>query len=238
MKLSLNEVAKLLNMPEATIQRWVRKGNIPAIEIGGQYVFIKKDLEKWARLHNIVLNIHPEKDAQKLSPIKISVSEAMERGGIFFNLKGEDVNSVLKSVVNLAPLPPEIDRDTLLERLVQREELASTGIGDGVAIPHPRSPLENPPQYPFITTGFLEKEIDFHAIDGIPVFVLFMMLSPNTKAHLELLSRLSFFLRDKSFISFLKSCSKAESLLLKVKEMEKRIDISSTMEKKNSNGET
>ena len=65
-----------------------------------------------------------------------------------------------------------------------------------------------------------------------------MMLSPNTKAHLELLSRLSFFLRDKSFISFLKSCSKAESLLLKVKEMEKRIDISSTMEKENSNGET
>lgn len=237
MKLSLNEVAKLLKMPEATIQRWVRKGNIPAVEIGGQYVFIKKDLERWARLHNIILNNHPERNGQRLKPVKISVSDAMERGGIFFNLKGENINSVLKSVVSLAPLPPEINRDNLLKRLIQREKLASTGIGDGVAIPHPRSPLENPPQHPFITTGFLKKEIDFNAIDGIPVFVLFMILSPNTKAHLELLSRLSFFLRDKNFISFLKNCSKAESLLLKVKEMERRIDnISSTREKENSNG--
>ena len=227
MKLSLDEVAKLLGMPEETIQRWIRQGNIPARESGGRYIFIKKDLEKWAHSHNIVFNNQPQEPGFRLTSNNISVFKALKAGGIFFDVKGKDIAGVLKSTVGLASLPKGIDRNTLLERLLQREKLAPTGIGEGVAIPHPRSPLKNPPPWPIITTCFLEKEVDFKAIDGKPVFVLFMMLSPNTKVHLALLSRLSFYLRDRNFISFLKKCSTSESLLLQVKEMEKKLEGSS-----------
>ena len=236
MELKICEVARLLGMSEATIQRWIRQGNIPAMKIGGEYVFIKKDIEKWARLHHIVFNNSPEKRHTELMLNDISVFKAVERGGVFFNVKGEDIAGVLRSVVDLAPLHGDIDRMALLERLLQREKLASTGIGEGVAIPHPRSPLENALPRPIITTCFLEKEIDFNAIDGMPVFVLFMMLSATTQVHLELLSRLSFYFRDKNFVSFLRNCSKPTSLLLKMKKLGGNLDTGSERDRKNPYG--
>jgi PTS system nitrogen regulatory IIA component len=122
------------------------------------------------------------------------------------------------------PLPPEIDRNLLLKMLLQREELASTGVGRGIAIPHPRYPL-NELKEEIISTFFLEKEIDFGSIDGIPVFVLFLMLSPEIRLHLRYLSKLSLCLRDDSFIDLLKKCKKAEEIFEKVEEIEKALPV-------------
>jgi PTS system nitrogen regulatory IIA component len=96
-------------------------------------------------------------------------------------------------------LPGRADKALLLQVLLARESLASTGIGDGVAIPHARSPIVLRVARPAITLCFLEHPVDFDAIDGKPVFCLFTLVTPTVKSHLHLLSRIAFALRDPSF---------------------------------------
>ncbi len=93
---------------------------------------------------------------------------------------------------NCCNLPEEVDREFLLRVLVAREEFSSTGIGEGIAIPHVRNPVVLHISKPMVTLFFLEHPIDFGAIDGQPVFALFMLISPTVRAHLHLISRLAY----------------------------------------------
>ena len=96
-------------------------------------------------------------------------------------------------------LPEEVDRAFLLKVLLTRESLGSTGIGDGIAIPHVRNPIVLHIQRPMVTLCSLKAAIDFAALDGKPVHTLFTLVSPTIRAHLGLLSKLAFALRDERF---------------------------------------
>ncbi len=222
--LTINEAAKLLGMPKATVMRWVRQGKLPTREIGGQTLFSQEELVRWARKRNIFLHrdVEPAGKEQRSGPE--SLYRAVEKGGVFFNVKGNTPTEVLRRSAQLVPLSPEIDKSFIADLLIQREKLASTGIGKGVAIPHPRYPLESLPVPALITTCFLAKPVDFKAIDGKPVFVLFVLLSSNTKLHLHYLSRLSFCLREPEFVSMLSRCKDPQQLLEAIREKEAAID--------------
>jgi PTS system nitrogen regulatory IIA component len=105
-----------------------------------------------------------------------------------------------------------------------RERLASTGIGNGIAIPHPRDPLSNPPEAPIIITYFLKTPVNFKAVDDQPVSVLFLLISPTVKHHLHLLSRLSYCIRNRSFVAFLNTHPDAVALQARVAECEIQLD--------------
>jgi len=114
-------------------------------------------------------------------------------------LNGTDKAAVLRSVVEILRLPDKVDREFLLQVLLAREALESTAIGDGIAIPHVRNPIVLHVPHPLVTLCFLETPVDFGALDGQPVNALFTLVSPTVKAHLHLLSRLAFALRNPDF---------------------------------------
>ena len=149
--------------------------------------------------------------------------DAVKRGGVHFDVGGEDVPAALRSAADLVPLPEGIDRDDVLDRILAREALASTGIGKGIAIPHPRRPISGVSFEPLVTTCFLEKPLDFRAVDGIPVFVLFLMLSPTIRRHLELLSLISYCLRSDDFIDSLRKCRSPEQFYRKIAEAQEAL---------------
>ena len=224
MHLTINQVATLLNLPVSTVQRWIRQGNIPVYRHEGKYLFLEKDLVKWARAQGIVFASKPQKTAVPEPVEDVSLVSAMKKGGMVEGISGDDTSAVLKALVERAPLAPSIDRKELFLRLLEREDLSTTGIGRGVAIPHPRSPLPDAPAEPSITTCFLDNPMDYNAIDDIPVFILFLMLSPSPKIHLRLLAKLSYALRDKAFIGFLRGTPSKEHILSRVAEIETNID--------------
>jgi len=224
MHLTINQVATLLNLPVSTVKRWIRQGNIPVYRHEGKYLFLEKELVSWAQAQGITFASKSEKTAGPEMVPDHSLVSAMKRGGVLEGVRGDDTSTVLKALVETAPLAPSIDREELFLRLLEREDLSTTGIGRGVAIPHPRSPLPHAPAEPSITTCFLERPMDYNAIDDIPVFVLFLMLSPSPKIHLRLLARLSYALRDKAFIDFLRGSPPEGPLLSRVAEIETNID--------------
>ena len=123
----------------------------------------------------------------------------LESGGVFYRLAGTNKPAALRSVVEVLRLPDKVDREFLLQVLLAREALESTAVGDGIAIPHVRNPIVLHVPQPLVTLCFLETPVDFGALDGQPVHTLFTLISPTVKAHLHLLSRLAFALRNPDF---------------------------------------
>jgi PTS system nitrogen regulatory IIA component len=124
---------------------------------------------------------------------------ALRAGGIHHHVEGTDRESALAAIVKRMPLEDEADRDLLFDVMLAREALASTGVGDGIAIPHVRAPVVMHTKEPSVTLCFLEHPIDFNAIDGKPVHTFFSMVTLTVRSHLYLLSRLSAALQDARF---------------------------------------
>ncbi len=224
MKLSMETVADALELPASTIKRWIRQGRIPIQRSGSEVVFSHSALKKWAITHNISFSLEKEQDHRKKHEFAETLVSAMKRGNVYHHVSGNDSSEALRSAVDcIGYLSPDII-DELYEKLMARERLASTGIGNGIAIPHPRDPISHPPESPVITTCFLERPVVFNAIDDRPVFVFFLLISPAVDLHLHLLSRLSYCIRNKAFVQFLTTHPEAEELYSQVFDCETLLD--------------
>jgi nitrogen PTS system EIIA component len=141
-------------------------------------------------------------------------------------LRAAGREAALRAVVEHMPLPAAVDREFFLGVLLAREDMASTGVGEGVAIPHVRNAIVLPISEPVITLGLLETPVDFGAVDGQPVFALFALVCPSVRMHLHLLSRLAFALRDTAFRSALDRRAPAEEIIAAARAAESAVGAS------------
>jgi PTS system nitrogen regulatory IIA component len=213
MQIDVKEAARLLTVSEKTVYRWIKQGSLPAYKINEQYRFNRAELLEWAtsRRINVSPDIFKEKGVEEAALPRLS--EAIRAGGIYYRVSGKGKSEALAAVVELMKLPEEVDRKFLLSVLLARESLGSTGVGDGIAIPHVRNPIVLHIPGPSITLCFLENPIDFGSLDGKPVHTLFTLVSPSVRAHLHLLSRLTFALRRPDFFSVISGRGARESIL-------------------------
>jgi PTS system nitrogen regulatory IIA component len=220
MKLTVRDAAQMLNVSEKSIYRWIKQGVIPAYQINDQYRFNRAELLEWATSRKI--NVSPDIFAEPEGGDTPSpnLSEALAAGGIHYRLGGFDKASVLEAVVDVMKLPEEVDRKFLYQVLLAREALGSTGIGDGIAIPHVRNPIVLHVLRPMVTLCFLEQPVEFGALDGQAVSTLFTLISPTVRAHLHLLSRLGFALRDTDFKAAVTQQASREQILETLKRVE------------------
>lgn len=220
MNLSVKDAAGLLRVSEKTIYRWIKQEIVPAYRVNEQYRFNRAELVEWATSRRISVApeiLHePEASAQPLP----TLAEALGAGGIFYRLGGGSRSAVLAEVVQHLRLPEEVDRDYLLKVLIARERLASTAVGGGVALPHPRNPVLLHVTRPTVTLCFLENPVDFRALDGLPVRVLFTPITPTVRSHLHLLSILGFVLRDERFKKVLSAEGGREEIMSALRAVE------------------
>src|SRR3954465_369955 len=127
-----------------------------------------------------------------------SIGQLLRPAAMNLNLSSEDKGTVLGELVNQIPeLSKQSDaRTTLLRALHDREQLHSTGIGDGVALPHARNALVGLVDHPVIVFGRHAKGIPYGALDSVPARLFFLVIAPTVTQHLAILARLSRLLRD------------------------------------------
>jgi PTS system nitrogen regulatory IIA component len=224
MKMDLEELSRSLQLPMDTLDRWIRQGRIPVRKTDNTCDFRKEVLKAWAERHHIRFKLDPDNETNSHpaygEKTPESLLSAMMAGGVCNDLEGTTVEEVLKRAVENVPTLSETERAQLFERLIEREKLTSTGIGKGVAIPHPRNPLPGNHESAIITTCFLKNKIEFQSIDHKPVGVLFLMVCPTVKIHLFLLSRISYCLRDESFLALLEKNPSADEFFSMIKNIE------------------
>jgi nitrogen PTS system EIIA component len=223
--LTAKEVAQTLGTSMVTVLRWAHQGKIPCKLKGEKFIFKKSEIVDWASSHDLMpVSTNTADDSVEKKKEDFHLAKAIQRGGIIRDLEGSDIISVLENAVNRIPLPEGADRALVLEELINREEIASTGIGKGIAIPHPRRTLNIELKHPEIPMVFLKNPVEFNAVDGEEIFVLFFIFSPNTQIHLKLLSRLSLCIRNREFMALLKARAEETDILSKIEQIERQLD--------------
>jgi mannitol/fructose-specific phosphotransferase system IIA component (Ntr-type) len=154
----------------------------------------------------------------------VVISELLAPKAINLQLKSTDRDAVLSELVNLMPeLQNDLEsRQKLLRALQEREQLHSTGIGDGIALPHARNALVGLVEHPVIAFGRHPVGIPFGAIDAIPTRIFFLLVAPNVTYHLGILARLSRLLREPKLRQGLFTAEKPERVISLIKEAEER----------------
>jgi PTS system nitrogen regulatory IIA component len=199
MQLSVRDVVRLFNVPEKTVYGWIKENKMPAVKVGEQYRIGRTELLEWAMANQIRVPSDFFAESENGTVAMPGFADALEAGGIFHGVEAADRESALRAVVRNMTLPEDVDRDFLYDVLLAREALGSTGMGDGIAIPHVRNPMVLQVPRAVASLTLLAHPIDFGAVDGKPVYALFSLISPSVRAHLHLLSRLAFTLRDGAF---------------------------------------
>lgn len=195
MQLGVKDAARLLEVPEKTIYLWIEEGKLPAKRVSDQYRFNRAELLEWATAQKVRVSPDIYREVDEGLP---TLWAALAAGGVHGVVSVKDKAGALRAMVGLMRLPEEVDRGFLLEMLLAREAQASTGIGEGVAMPHVRNPMVLPVERPMVSLCYLDPTVDFGAADGRPVHALFAVVSTSIRGHLHLLSRLAYALREES----------------------------------------
>lgn len=218
--LTVKDTAKFFDVSEKTVYRWATAGTIPHIRVGDQYRFSSDELIAWGQTTGKRIPpelIHEPKIDLKLLP---SLTQAISNGGIYYQVSGENPKEVIEEAVSIIRLPQNVDRKYICDLLLARESLASTGIGDGVAVPHIRHSIKEI-EVPQISLCLLSTPVDWNAIDGKPVEIVFIPCCPNMRTHLHLLSRISYAVSHTSWTELLRKQAIRREIISALENIEK-----------------
>jgi PTS system nitrogen regulatory IIA component len=181
--LTIEEVAKYLRVSERTVYEWAQKGEIPAGKIGTVWRFKKSEIERWVNDRLLVSKLSPQAAA-------VPVDRILSPDRILFLNSAAKRDALLALVENLAAAPQIKNRQELTSEILKRDELMSTAIGRGIAIPHVR--LSSVTDL-VVSVGVSRTDIiDFQTLDDEPVRLVIMIAAAYNQ-HAYYLQALSFF---------------------------------------------
>ena len=223
MQLTIPQATRYLGVDEETVHRWIRERGLPAHRLNERLYLNAIELWEWATENGVQVSrdlLDRERERPEATP---PLAAMLAAGGIHHDVPGEDRSTVLREVVARLPLPADVDRDFVIAVLEAREAMGSTGIGDGIAIPHVRNPILLQVGEPSVTLCLLRTPVDFDAIDDQPVHALFTVVSATVPSHLRILARMGFALHDERLRELLRTRAHAAAILERVAEIESRL---------------
>lgn len=221
MEIGVKQAAELLNVSGKTIYRWLAASQIPFYRVGSQYRFSRSELLRW------VAAKPPQADgavvaAEDAAPV--SLEQSLRAGGIFYRVDGGDVREVLEQLLSLMRLPAGANAARILDQLHERERVATTAVGEGIAFPHCRDIVLPSLANPIVALGFLEKPVDFFAIDRQPVSIVFLFLSPSARSSMRVMARLAHAIRQPGFAALLRAVATRERLYAALAGMDRELE--------------
>ena len=142
----------------------------------------------------------------------MKILDILDKLMIVSRLTSSDKAGVLRELVRvLAQVEKEVDEEKMLEILLERESLGSTGIGEGVAIPHGKS---KDVKKLLASFGRSLRGVDFQSMDGKPAHLFFLLVAPENSAriHLKALVRISRLMKDQTFRKRLMEAHSSEEI--------------------------
>ncbi|MFQ5480894.1 MAG: PTS sugar transporter subunit IIA [Thermodesulfobacteriota bacterium] len=225
MELGVKKAANLLNVSEKTIYRMVKNQSIPCFKIGGLWRFSERELLQWVRSSGVST---PSTVLPRTLPEaeigEISISSLLLKGGIYYRVAGDTREDVIRNSlisVKKEELGENIER--LFEAIMKRENLCSTAIGHGIAMPHPRPFGEFMSRRSSISICFLESPIAFDSLDGEDVYVLFFIFPQSEERYLKIQSRLLRLLKEADLLSKLNELPLRPRMLELIKDKESEV---------------
>lgn len=226
--LSTKELARLLGSDARQLERQAQRGEIPCQKVGGQFRFNQAQIHDW--LQQTVTTMDGEglsrMDAgitnhRRTSQDDMIVAPLLQNSGIAVQLDARTKNGVLRRLVGLAQESGLVyDDAALLQAVIEREQIASTAIAGGVAIPHPRCPQPYTIADSILVVASTGQQVVFGGAHGGATDLFCFIASQDSHHHLHLLARLCRMLQDKTFVQNMREATTVYELKTLVVERE------------------
>ena len=220
MDLKIEDVSELLHVSEETIRRWIHKKQIPTYTLHDEYRFNRLEIENWM-VHSPVFKDKDLEEAgnAKMGSQQFSLFRAVHNGDVLVDVPGGTKLELISHVAQVAAIKLSLDPDFVTELLLDRENLSSTALNHGVAVPHPRELVVKGP-IDRIIVAFPKTPIDFDAMDGEPVHTFFFLFSSQDKRHLHLLAKIAYLSSQPDALELLRLKPSKEEFLTFLKAWE------------------
>lgn len=179
--LTIEEVAKMVRVSERTIYNWAQKGEIPAGRLGTAWRFRKSEIIAW-------IDKQLKSKKKSVPDFSIRISSVLTQDRVIF-IENSTKKAALQHLVSILATSDLVhNEEDLLDEIYKREKLMSTGIGQGIAIPHSRL---NSVDDLVIAVGVCKNPLkDYDSLDGKPVNII-IMIAANTGQHAKHIKTLS-----------------------------------------------
>lgn len=221
MQITVRQAASYFGVDEDTVRSWIAERDLPVHRVTERLHLNAIEVWEWAVERGIPVSRNLLDEARRTPDEVQPLWLLLTAGGIHRDVEGRDKGAILATIVQRLTLPPEVDRDHLLSVLEAREAMGSTGIGDGIAIPHVRNPILLHVNQPMVSLFLLTQPVDFDSIDHQPVHSIFLVISPSVPVHLRILAQLGFVLRDPALRQLLRERTPDESILAQLKSLDR-----------------
>ena len=227
------QVSAYLHMDLRKVVKLAARGQLPCRKVGGRFVFHKGEVDHW-----VEEQIH-ELPKERLADIEKGVTKhhgfeersllvwpLVTAGVLVVPMDARTGDAVLRKLVDHADQAGVVyGKEDLLKEVRAREELCSTAIAPGVALPHPRHPVPYDISCSFIAAGLTSSGVPFGAADGTLSRLFFLICCKDDRTHLHVLARLAQMLHNEVDLSNMISADDPDELGAIILECEKRVRL-------------
>lgn len=217
----IKELARMMGADARRLERMAQRGEIPCQKVGGELRFNRAEITEWLQQNmgsmtdDHLAEVDAGMTAQRHKPQSEAIVRPLLRPeAVTAQLKSRGKNSLLRELVGLAGRTGLVyDDRALLEAVMVREEMCSTAIDGGIAIPHPRRPLPYEIADSVLVVAKAGGGIVFGAPDGKLTDVFFLTASQDDVQHLHILARLCRMLQDDGWVEQFRACETSEEMM-------------------------
>jgi PTS system nitrogen regulatory IIA component len=228
-------LAAYLHLNPDQVLRMAERGKLPGRKLGGSWKFAEAEIHHWlearigasdeSELIEVENVLDQGRQHEEALDQAVSIAELLPLGAIAVPLASRTRNGVVDDMVELAASTGWLwDPEKMGEAIRTRESLHPTAIDNGVALLHPRRPLNNVVAEPFIALGITTSGIPFGAARGGLTNVFFLILATSDREHLRMLARLSRLISDADFVTRLRGATSSAEAHELISKREKEFD--------------
>lgn len=227
---NLKQAAEHVHLDQNELRHVAQRGEIEATERGGDWYFEHRALDEWAQRNLLAANARDlaaqhrsmSEERRRLDKADWGVASLFSVETIDLSVQAKAKAGILRDMTDLAEKGGKVyDVEGLFKELAAREAAASTAIGEGVALLHPR--FHDPYMFEesFVAYGRSDRPVFFGAPDGEGTRHFFLICSTDHRAHLHILARLAVLAHGTDLVARLEAAEDAEGALAAIRECER-----------------
>ena len=230
MDLKVQDIAELMHVSSATVERWVNEAVLPSYTLQGEIRFSRDEIENWMMnsLASSALLPFGNEIGSESPWQQFGLYRAIHKGGVISNISSTKKEVIIAETMEKMAPKMGIDSEVAVELLLDREMLMPTSIGHGIAVPHTRE---------FLLKGFSdtvlvvypESPMEWGALDETAVHTIFFLFACDDKRHLSLLAKIAHLTSSPEALEFFQTKPDKQKVLEQVKRLESKMKSPSTL---------
>jgi nitrogen PTS system EIIA component len=222
--MTIKQLSEYLMVSEKTIYRMLEKNLLPAIRVGGQWRFRRRDIDSW--IDRQVQKVEIDGDRVVLAEFEqseIEIAPLLEEDNVWLDMPALSRDELLTWIVEKAKLEDGVDREALAESVRMREQLCSTALVDRAAFPHPDDPAKFHFSRKRVLVAVLREPVNYRDPHGHQPRVIVMILARTVQGYLLAISRAIKLFGNPDLIDRLTSCTESTEVIRLIREAERSL---------------